>query len=315
MAIGPSPPRRRREGRLSVDLPLLRDDRDTAAMPPSIPKRIIQIYCPPPGAPAELPLYSRASAANLQLLNPTFEYLLFGKAEMDAFVATEFPEFRDVMATFPYPIQRFDFFRYLAVYRLGGFYFDLDIFLAESLEPLLGSSCVFPFEELTISDFLRRERGMDWEIANYGFGAAAGHPFIGAVISNCVRGLRDPAWAQIPMQGIPKWFRQPFHVPYTTGPGMVSRTLAENPDLAGDVTVLFPPDVCDHRTWQRFGEFGVHAMQGTWRKRDGFMKSRLRRVWETRKRRAQLVQSQKLGPRRTGAWRNFPIRIQHSVTA
>ncbi len=284
-----------------------------AARSPTIPRRIIQIYCPLPGRSPELPLYSRASSVNIRLLHPTFEYILFGQGEIDEFMAREFPEFREVMAAFPFPIQRFDFFRYLALHRLGGFYFDLDIFLAKSLEPLLDCGCVFPFEELTISDYLRNGLAMDWEVANYGFGAGPAHPFIATIIANCIRGLRDPAWAQQAMQGIPKWFRQPFHVPYTTGPGMVTRTLAENLALAPSVTVLFPTDVCDSRTWQRFGEFGVHAMQGSWRKRDGFVKSRLRRLWENQKREAQLVASRRLGPERPGPWRMFPLPSPRSA--
>lgn len=279
---------------------------EDAPHPTGIPRRIIQIYSAPPGKPKAPPLYCQASATNLRLLHPTFEYTLFGAEEMEAFVAREFPHFQSVMAGFEHPIQRFDFFRYLAIYRLGGFYFDLDIFLAQNIEPLLGRSCVFPFEELTISDFLRRDRGMDWEIANYGFGAAAGHPFLAAVISNCVRGQKDPSWAEEAMRGIPAPFRAPFLVPYTTGPGLVSRTLAENPEIAPSVTVLFPPDVCDPTTWQRFGEFGVHAMQGSWRRRDGFIRSKLRRIWENRKRAQQLRESANLGPRRSGGWQVFP---------
>ena len=93
---------------------------------------------------------------------------------------------------FAVPIQRYDFFRYLAIYHLGGFYFDMDVFLASGLSDLLDFGCVFPFEELTINMFLREQYGMDWEIGNYAFGAAAGHPFIHAIIKNCVKAQRDP---------------------------------------------------------------------------------------------------------------------------
>ena len=68
-------------------------------------------------------------------------------------------------------------------------------------QDLLDFGCVFPFEELTINMFLRREYGMDWEIGNYAFGAAAGHPFLHAIIKNCVRAQKDPEWVQ-PMMTI-----------------------------------------------------------------------------------------------------------------
>lgn len=271
-----------------------------------IPKRIIHIYSVPEGRPEELPLVSRAALANARLLHPGFELVLFNRSRIEAFINDEFPEFRAVFQSIRLPIQRFDFFRYLAVFRLGGFYLDLDVFLAEALDPLLEFECVFPFEELTVSAHLRQRHGMDWELANYGFGAAPGAPFLRAVIDNCVRGFHEPAWAEQMMKGIPRPFRTQFRVPMTTGPGLVSRTFAEQPQLQAGVTVLFPPDVCDEKNWQRFGRFGVHLMQASWRRRDGFLRSRLARIWESRKRAALLQASRALGPTRTGPWSCYP---------
>ena len=85
---------------------------------------------------------------------------------------------------------------------------------------------------------------MDWEIGNYAFGAAAGHPFLEAVIENCVRAQRDPSWVKPMMRGLPHLFRSEYFVLNSTGPGLVSRTLAENPELAKTVTVPVPPTMC-----------------------------------------------------------------------
>ena len=151
-------------------------------MQSGIPARIIQVYCPPVDGSEELPLLNESAVNSIKLLHPEFEHVLFGRRQIEEFIEAEFPEFKPVLASFHRPIQRFDFFRYLAVYRLGGFYFDLDVFLARSLKPLLNHECVFSFEELTISNFLRRNYEMDWEVANYGFGAAPENPFLGAII-------------------------------------------------------------------------------------------------------------------------------------
>jgi hypothetical protein len=250
-------------------------------MDSKIPARIIHVYSPEAGEPEELSLLHQAALANAKALNPNFEHVLFGSGEMEDFVREEFPEFKAAMASFSRRIQRFDFFRYLAVYRLGGFYFDLDVFLARSICPLLEHTCVFPFEELTVSQFLRDSYGMDWEVANYGFGAAPQNAFIGALIENCVRFLKEPSWGYQMMQGVPRAFHDLFVVPFTTGPGMVSRTLAENPHLAKDVTILFPEDVCDERTWHQFGNFGIHLQQGAWRSSHGYVRRRLANVWES----------------------------------
>ena len=72
---------------------------------------------------------------------------------------------------------------------------------------LLAHRCVFSFEELTLSRYLRRQYQMDWEIGNYGFGAVAGHPFLDAVIQNCIRAQQEPDWVKPMMQGIPRLFR------------------------------------------------------------------------------------------------------------
>ena len=265
-------------------------------MSTGIPRRIIQT-----GKSRALPVIARACAANLQCLNPDFEYRFFDNTEVDAFVRDEFAEYWEIFESFPFRIQKYDFFRYLAVYRLGGFYFDLDVFFAEGLRGLTDATCVFPFEELTLSLHLRRHLKMDWEIGNYGFGAAPNHPFLKAVIDNCVKAQRDPKWVEPMMQGIPSFFRRDFQVLNTTGPGLISRTLAENPDLASQVTVLFPEDVCDDRTWHHFGKHGVHAMEGSWRTQGNMIRRKLANIWEASTRRKGLAESRRLGPARNVA--------------
>jgi hypothetical protein len=269
-----------------------------------IPKRIIQT-----AKSADLPLFARAAVSNVKLWNPDFEYRFFDNARVAAFINNEFPEYQSVFDGFPHAIQRYDFFRYLAVYRLGGFYFDTDVFLARGLEELCSHGCVFPFEELTINRCLRRKYNMDWEIGNYAFGAAPGHPFINAVILNCVKAQQNPDWVRPMLQGIPRWFRFDFEVLNTTGPGLVSRTLAENPSLAKEVTVLFPEDVCDDRTWHHFGDFGVHAMDGSWRTRGGYLRRRLANLWEAWTLRRGLEES-----RRRGKTRSMPLQGQDDHT-
>jgi inositol phosphorylceramide mannosyltransferase catalytic subunit len=261
---------------------------------PEIPRRIIQTW-----KTRELPLVAQAAAQGIRLLNPTFEYVLFDDSDVSNFIDKTFPQYRDVFEGFPYRIQKFDFFRYLAVYHFGGFYFDLDVFFAKGLEDLRVHGCVFPFEELSLHRFLREERAMDWEIGNYAFGAAAGHPFIGAIIDNCVRAQRDPSWAEPMWRPIPRLFRREFYVLDTTGPGLVSRTLAELPAAKSQVTVLFPPDVRDSASWHQFGDYGVHLQEGGWRSRKSFLRRKLGAIWERRARAAFLKDSRALGPLRS----------------
>ena len=258
-----------------------------------IPKRIIQT-----GKQPEQPLPNRAMMANIRLLNPDYEYLFFDDEEVRRFIQQEFPQHRQIFDSFRFPIQRYDFFRYLAVYRYGGFYLDLDMMMASGLSSLLEHDCVFPFEGLTLSPFLRTHHSMDWEIGNYAFGAAPGHPFLEAVIENCVRAQKDPSWVKPMMRGLPYLFRDEFLVLNTTGPGLLSRTFAENTDLAKTVTVLFPTDVCDVSNWNRFGDLGVHFMEGSWRARSSYARRRFAQHWENWKLQGLLKQSLRLGKTR-----------------
>jgi hypothetical protein len=241
-----------------------------------IPRRIIQT-----GTSRQLPLRSRAMACNIKLLNPDFEYLFFDNEGVETFISQEFPQYRSVFDSFKFPIQRYDFFRYLAVYRHGGFYFDLDVMLASSLSVLFPAGCIFPFEGLTLSRHLREKHKMDFEIGNFAFGAAAGHPFLAAVIENCVKGQQDASWVKPMLEGFPPFLQSEYLVLNTTGPGLISRTLAENPELAKLVTVLFPEDLSDMSTWNRFGNIGIHLMDGSWRTRGIFIRRRLALYWES----------------------------------
>jgi hypothetical protein len=254
-----------------------------------IPRRIIQL-----GRGEPLPTLQLASAAGIRALHPDWEYRFFDDASMLDFVRAEYPDFLATYAGFPRNIQRVDFFRYLVIHRLGGFYFDLDVFLARSLEPLLVAPAVFPCEGLTLSRHLRR-LGMDWEPGNYAFGAAAGHPFLAKVIENCVRAQRDPLWLRPMLADIPALFRSDFVVLNSTGPGLLARTYAENPHLVRDLQILCPGDVSERANWFLFGDYGFHLMEGSWRRNRNNLKERIERAWKTFRRKRQAGESRALG--------------------
>ena len=239
-------------------------------MPNPIPKRIIQT-----GKAFPQSVRLRAMISSLRLQNPDFDYIFFDDHAVERFIDQEFPQYRQIFDAFRFPIQRYDFFRYLAVYRYGGFYFDTDVLLASGLSGLLECEGVFPFEGLTLSHYLRQEHKIDWEIGNYAFGTTAGHPFLEAVIENCVRGQKDPDWLRPMMRGLPPLTKSEFYVLVSTGPGLVTRTLVENPKLAAKTTILFTDDVCDPAKWNHFGDIGIHVMDGTWRVKKNIVHKKL----------------------------------------
>jgi hypothetical protein len=262
-------------------------------MQSSIPKRIIQT-----GKQMEQPLRNRAMMSTIRLLNPDYEYLFFDDSQVESFIDREFPQLRAVFDSFQIRIQRYDFFRYLAIYHYGGFYFDLDVLLARDLSSLLESGCVFPFEAISLNRYLRKHYGMDWEIGNYAFGAAPAHPFLKAIIDNCVRAQKEPNWVIPMLRGAPLLSGTDYLVFTTTGPGLISRTLAENSELAKTVTILFPADVCDVGNWYCFGEFGIHLMDASWRPPRGILKRHFAPEWAGKVQQWSLKQSAKLGKTR-----------------
>jgi len=258
-----------------------------------IPRRIIQT-----AKTCDLPLLQRAAQISLKLLNPGFEYQFFDDAAVRIFIDERVPQYRSAFDSFRIPIQRVDFFRYLAVWELGGFYFDTDVLFASTLQPLLSHRCVFPFEELTLNRHLRMHYEMDWEIGNYAFGAVPKHPFLEAVIRNCIRAQNDPDWVKPMAEGLPRLLRSSYRVLYTTGPALLSRTLADNPLLANDVTILFPADVCDANQWNQFGEYATHLKLNSWYGGNVVLR-RLAAMSESRARRMLHRDSLKMGKRRS----------------
>lgn len=238
-----------------------------------IPKLIIQT------GSRKVSLLLQSAILNVKLLHPEFEYRFYDDAMVDSFVDAHFPEYKADYLSFRFRIQRYDFFRYLAIYKFGGFYLDTDMFLVRNLTPLLASQCVFPFEELAQRRYFWKHFQMDWQIGNYAFGAEPGHPFLAAIIENCLRAKRTPAWVRPMMEGVPRILRDDVYVLNTTGPGMLSRTLAENPQFADSMSILFPHDVCNRSGWHQFGEYGVHNMAGSWRPGSNVIGRVLIRLW------------------------------------
>lgn len=265
-------------------------------MQQKIPKRIIQFWI---GEDIRQPLRNKAMMTNVRLLNPDYEYLFFNSAQVEEFVDREFPHYRSVFNNFQYVIQRCDFFRYLAIYRYGGFYLDCDVLLASGLSGLLPNDCVFPFEALALGHFMRKTLGMDWQVGNYAFGATPSHPFIKAIINNCIKGQEDPGWVKPMMRGTPPLLGDEFFVINSTGPGMVSRTLAENAELARMVTVLFPDNVCNTSNWNHFGEYGIHLMNRSWQFQRSFVHEKVASYCWRQIQRNRVKESQKLGKSRS----------------
>jgi mannosyltransferase OCH1-like enzyme len=132
--------------------------------------------------------------ANLSLLHPDSEHPFFDNRALKRFIDDESLQHRPTFDAFPCPVRRFDFYRYLAVFKPDGFYFALGVFLARDLRPSLVAGRVFHFEELAPSICWRADLGTDSESGNCGVGAVPSDSFLGTVIENCVRAVKGSDW-------------------------------------------------------------------------------------------------------------------------
>lgn len=97
---------------------------------------------------------------SLQATNPDFELVHYSDDEARSFIATHYgdtilQEAYDMVT----PIMRADLFRLAAVYKLGGFYFDMDMLGKEPLNPMVDAinngeyQAVFPKEWWMSAEF------------------------------------------------------------------------------------------------------------------------------------------------------------------
>ena len=206
-----------------------------------IPKLIIQTW-----KDNNIPEKYRGLLKKLRDNNREFNYMFYTDENIKTFMENHYPEYLSVFNNFEYPIQKIDFFRYLVIYKFGGFYFDLDMDIDRSLDDLLENEVVFPKEWQQNGDPILQEQNMPFLLGNYAFGAKAGNLFLKKIIDNIVSG-------RIPREKIPN--KKDKIVFYTTGPVSVTQSLIDYL-LLKDAPKFFHA---------RFGNYGSHKMMGSWK--------------------------------------------------
>ena len=89
-----------------------------------------------------VPLRWRRSALSWVRKNDNFVYCHWTDAELDAFVADQFPWLLSTYLAYPYVIQRSDAARYLLLYHYGGIYVDLDVLCLKPLSLIIAKAPV-----------------------------------------------------------------------------------------------------------------------------------------------------------------------------
>lgn len=192
----------------------------------------------------------------MQKLHPLWDFRFFSDGDCLDFVARECPEFLELYEWYPRPVLKADLFRLLAVWRLGGFYLDTDFLLNSRLDPLCKHRAVFAYEhvvdpkefELRYPPWMRT-REQTRTLANYAFGAEAGHPFIKAILDELISRTR-----MLDVEDVTD-----LDVLHATGPDAVTTVYYREQERWSDVLLLKAPQA-------GLGRYGVHLVHGSWRR-------------------------------------------------
>jgi mannosyltransferase OCH1-like enzyme len=223
----------------------------------TIPKIIIQIWVQKDGGPVIIPKREVQYMEMMRKMNPSFQHMFFDGNDVAKFFETNYPEYYTVYNNLPIFIQKLDFFRYLAIYHYGGFYFDVDI---QPLRPLddavRNHQTVFPIDEY-IPDCNPRfkpicERNMHFLLGQYAFGAIPKHPFLKFLVDTIHQNL------DLYVNLYRKSGNNEIYVYRTTGPDFVSYVYA-NYVYKNQVYIL------ENGKRQMFGDYARHDYYGSWK--------------------------------------------------
>ena len=224
----------------------------------TIPKIIIQTW-----KTKDIPDRYKSMVDSIKKFNLKFEYLYFDDNDIVKFLEKHYPTYLITYTKLPIVIQKIDFFRYIAVYHYGGFYFDLDMEGFESIDDdLLLNDAVFPVDQY-IHDYKcidsrftpYCEKTFDKLLGQYAFGAKPKNEFIKLLIDNIHHNINkiNKEYDSMPDKNIYE-----NYVYRSTGPDYVTNIyLAYNNQKS--IKIL------DSEKSQYFGKYAAHRWFGTWK--------------------------------------------------
>ena len=226
----------------------------------NIPKIIIQTW-----KDNNIPDKYYQDIKSVKHYNRNFEFKFFTDNDIYNFINNFYPQYLNTYNTLPITVQKIDFFRYIAIYHYGGFYYDLDITATDDLNDLLDNECVFPIDT-NITEinkiFVRYNKyynqNINFLLGQYAFGAKPKNKFIKLLIDtindNCdnYKNFYNTYYNQLnPTE------KNQF-VYSSTGPDFVTDMYAKYENKKS-IKILY------HDYGQYFGKYAKHNHYGTWK--------------------------------------------------
>jgi mannosyltransferase OCH1-like enzyme len=231
----------------------------------SIPKIIIQVWVQKDGGPLKIPEEETYFLHQMRKMNPDFQHMFFDGNDVAKFFETNYPEYYITYKRLPVFIQKLDFFRYLAIYHYGGFYFDMDINPHIPLDnAILNHSAVFPVDEYADAKSCNHIRmkslcknGQKFLLGQYAFGCTARHPFMKQLVDEIHGNLEKyiNGYNRIKSNGPASMHLYVFK---TTGPDFLTDCYVKS-DNKQHIYIL------SNGRRQVFGDYATHNYIGTWK--------------------------------------------------
>jgi hypothetical protein len=231
-------------------------------MDEKIPKLIIQTW-----KNKDIPKQYKHLVDNLKNMNPTYEYKLYTDDDIEDFLKKNYPYYWKTFNRLPIFIQKMDFFRYIAIYHNGGFYFDLDIDFKFPIDDfLLDKECIFPVDETINPKACNQyrfeyfcENKMSILLGQYAFASKPFNPFIKQLIDNIHNNIENIINENNKFENTlySREVKQIF-VYLTTGPDYVTQQYMNS----NDKSQIF---ILDNSPNQHFGKYAEHKCFGTWK--------------------------------------------------
>ena len=231
-----------------------------------IPKNIIYTYKDhKSGEGFSFPPMYEENLYLLKRFNPEYNYLFFSDNDMHEFIKTNYNDYYGFYKNLPKIIMKTDFFRLLAVYHYGGFYFDMDMRVTKNLDDLLDNKCVFPLEwEMSEEHFnvrhrvkFNNEKHSLTQIGNYGFGSVKNNFFLLEVVRNIIDRF------------VIIDYYNDHDVLYYTGPDVLNFTFWNTNEknittIEGSNSLPFKKRDWGSNQWHKFGDYGEHLLSNSW---------------------------------------------------
>jgi len=197
--------------------------------------------------------------------NKDYQYIFFTDNDIEKFLYKNYPDYYKTYNKLPYKIQKIDFFRYIAVYHYGGFYFDLDMFGFLPLDDLLHYDCIFPVDQnlddrncnyFRFNEYCNNKKiNINFLLGQYAFAACINNDFIKYIID----GIHNNIDKYIQEDKIKdNNFNYEIYIYKTTGPDYVTNKYIEYHDKQNIYILKDKKD-------QFFGNYARHNYYGTWK--------------------------------------------------